>query len=121
MAGVLAGSASGGAERDALERARAAARALRGDDDLGLDRADHVKDGLSAIVEVLQKARADDATREWVREARRSVDAVGTFAPLGLQRAAVQDALRTTADAIVVLASEREVGGAGEKRSTPSG
>lgn len=95
----------------ALARMREEIGALEELGAIDLDRADRVKAALDHGVEALRRvARAREAgwLRPWIDGAAAAAEAVDRSTPLGLQRAAVQDALRSLADAALAA---RQFGG----------
>jgi hypothetical protein len=72
---------------------------------IDLDRADHVKEALEQGVRAtreLARTRGAEWLDPWVEAAASAVRAIDPPSPLGLQRAVVQDALRSLADAVLV-------------------
>jgi hypothetical protein len=72
---------------------------------IDLDRADHVKEALERGIEATRafaRTRGAEWLDPWVEAAARAVGAIDPASPLGLQRAVVQDALRSLADAVLV-------------------
>jgi hypothetical protein len=70
-----------------------------------LDRADRVKEALDRGTEAMRsfaRIRGAEWLVAWVDAAAAAVNAIDPATPLGLQRAAVQDALRALADAVLV-------------------
>jgi hypothetical protein len=63
-----------------------------------------IKEGLAAAVDALEAiGAATDSSRFWIDTARRAQDLIETKSSLTFQRAPVQDALRTTIDAFIVV------------------
>jgi hypothetical protein len=102
----MGGGASPAAESIARMRGEVATLERLGAVDL--DRADRVKAALAYGVEAtraLARSRPGTGSLDaWVNAAATAVNAIDPATPLGLQRAAVQDALRSLADAVLVAA-----------------
>lgn len=102
-----AGAASVSGAVDAIV---AEAQRLERLDAIDLDRADRIRAALDAAAEGLGTVAApDESFTPWADAAATAVRHIDPAVPLGLQRAAVQDALRATADALIV-ALERSTG-----------
>jgi hypothetical protein len=109
IAGMLermSGGASPAAE--SIERMRDEIVVLEGLGAVDLGRADRVKAALEHGVEAMRalvRSRPETGALDaWVDAAAAAVSAIDTATPLGLQRPAVQDALRSLADAVLVAA-----------------
>jgi hypothetical protein len=106
IAGMLDRVAGGSATAaGAVEAMRARAETLARLDAIDLERADRVKDALERGVEALRALARDRGAGwldPWVDAAAAAAGAIERATPLGLQLAAVQDALRSLADAVLV-------------------
>jgi hypothetical protein len=106
IAGLLERVAGGSAPAaEATGRMRASAEALSQLDAIDLARADRVKEALAHGVEALRavaRSRRAGFLEPWVDAAAAAGNAIDPATPLGLQLAAVQDALRSLADAVLV-------------------
>jgi hypothetical protein len=107
IAGMLEQVAGGApAPAEGIRRMRAETDALVRLGAIDLERADRVKDALERGAEALRALARDRGAAPlgpWVDAAAAAVDAIDPATPLGLQRAAVQDALRALADAVLVV------------------
>lgn len=86
---------------------------------LSLDRSDRIKTGLTACLDALGsvRARADHTVaRRLLADARDAIDAIDAGTPLGFQRAPVQEAFRSLADAMTALATHRTDSGVTARR-----
>lgn len=105
VAGLLGRLDSEGSAAAPIAQAREEARALAGLGPVDLDRADRLRAGLAAGVDAIgsiARSRGERSLDPWIAAAARAVGAIDAAAPLGLQRAVVQDALRSVADAVLV-------------------
>lgn len=92
-------------DTEEVERVRDSARQLEQLGDLSLERVEVIKAGLGAATDALARLSASSgqsALDAWVESARGAVDRIDARLPLSLQRAAVQDALRSVVDTYAV-------------------
>jgi hypothetical protein len=105
IAGMLERMAGGDSTSRPIAAMRRAIQDLERLGGVDLDRADHVKEALEQGIEATRafaRARGAEWLEPWEEAAANAVGAIDPASPLGLQRSAVQDALRSLADAVLV-------------------
>jgi hypothetical protein len=109
IAGLLEGVGGGASPAaESIGRMRREVATLERLGAVDLDRADRVKaalaDGVEAMRALARRRAGTGSLDAWVEAAATAVNAIDPATPLGLQRAAVQDALRSLADAVLMAA-----------------
>lgn len=90
--------------RQDVEEIRFEAKRLRRSDRLSYELPKWIEEGLAAAVDALDRiVPANDVSRFWIGVARQTHEGIDTKSGLPFQRAPVQDALRATTDAFIVV------------------
>lgn len=107
LADVVASARPGDALQAQITELRFQAKRLVRSEAATYEEAAGVKRALSAAVDALERlGNADTPTSsDWTRAARRAVDSIEERSTINLQRAAVQDAFRSTIDAFAATAA----------------
>ncbi len=94
---LTAMSSNSSSSADLVREARFQAERLRRTEMGAFDDAKWVKEGLGAFARAFGRWRS---TYRWLGRVRAAVDAIHKGSPMWVQRAAIQDAFRTTVDAL---------------------
>lgn len=90
--------------REQITEIRFEAKRLRRSEGLSFGLAKWIEEGLAAAVDGLQRvSRPSDNATYWIGAARRSLKSIDIKSSLTFQRGPVQDAVRTTIDAFIVI------------------